>query len=1107
MTVPYKSHSSTAGKSVVSLKAAGTMVLCAFFISGACGLIHEVAWTRLLRLVMGNTAFSITTVLCAFMGGLALGSFLGGRFIDRRKDPLRVFAFLEGTIAVYCLLLPWLIQGAEPIYRWIYQNTHASFYLFSLIRFVFAGTVLLIPATFMGATLPVLSRFFVRSLDRVGYPVGLLYSINTFGAVLGGASAGFFLVPLLGVTLTIRTACLLNALVAVTAYLLYRRLRGDARQEPVPDREEIQKNTVAGEAVRKNRSRPETVAAFPAVADRIVYGPREGMFLLIGYGISGFAALVYEIAWTRALALLIGSSVYAFTMILTAFVLGIALGSIVYARFVDRIRDPMRALAVIQAAIGLSALPVVPLIGSLPFWVTGMISIFRNSFWQLQLIEFAIIVCIVLLPTILMGAAFPLASRLFVRKSDTVGKSVGVLYASNTVGNILGSFAGGFILIPLVGIENTLFTAVMINVLVGGLFFTLSRSLSNMRKGLTAGALTAAAIVGIILIPRWNAAEMSFGPFYEAIRLSKNIARSPAELRAIEAKRKVIFHKEGVSATVTVKQFPGGSLALYTNGKPDASTLGDLPSQELVAHIPLLLHPDPRSVLVIGLASGITLGSAGRHPLERIDCVEIAPAMVEASRYFDAYNYRILDDPRVNLIIGDGRNHVALTDRKYDVIISEPSNPYIAGVADLFTREYFQLCRDRLTDRGVAAAWMQAYLIDEPSFRSIVRTFQSVFPEMTLWKTAKGDCILVGSKVPLRVDYRELRARIRQKAVAADLARIGAHDVKDFLGHLVMGRSGVEKLVAGAMLHNDDNALVEFAAPRGLTMELYQWPLMEAIEQHREADLSFLTSSEQDANEMAETKAQAARLIEATGDVYQALFLNNRGETAGMIEWLKKAAALNPNDELLHEAFDALRKEAFELAEAGRIEGATAFYRQMIEILPRDAKSHYNLAMMLKRGGDKDGAMNHFLEASRLDPGYALALFQVAELHAEKGAAREAQSQYRRVLQVKPDFVPAINNWARLMTRHPDPGIRNLPEAIRLAEKGCQLTQYRDPILLDTLAQAYAASGRYADAGKITARELDIAKAGGNKPLADQLRGRIETYQNRQEQGSRTFRP
>jgi spermidine synthase len=1093
----FPSPAPTAGKSAVSFRRAGKIVLGAFFLSGAAGLIHEVVWTRLLRLVMGNTAFSITTVLCAFMGGLALGSFLGGRFIDRRKDPLRVFAFLEGTIALYCFLLPWLIQGVEPLYRLIYQNTHTSFYLFSLIRFVFSGALLLIPATFMGATLPVLSRFFVRSLDRIGRPVGLLYSVNTFGAVLGGAGAGFLLIPNLGVTMTIWTASLFNALVAATAFSLHRRMAADVPEVAAPSKERPEKPQAVVEKKMKKKGKQAAVVVSPAIPGRISYGSNHLTLLLIGYGASGFAALVYEIAWTRALSLLIGSSVYAFSMILTAFVLGIALGSMVYARFVDRVRDPLRTLAVIQAAIGLSALPVIPLIGNLPFWVTGMISLFGTSFWKLQAVEFAMIVAIMILPTTLMGAAFPLAGRLFVKTSATVGRSVGTLYASNTVGNILGSFAGGFILIPLAGVENTLFAAIVINVAVGGLFFALSRTLSVTAKGLATGAVAVVAVGGIMLTPPWSAAEMSFGPFYEALRQSKSIARSPAELRAIEAERKVLFHKEDASATVTVKQHPGGSLSLYTNGKPDASSHGDLPSQELVAHIPLLMHPDPKTALVVGLASGITLGSAGRYPLERIDCVEIAPAMVEASRFFDDYNYRILDDPRVNLIIADGRNHLALTDKTYDVIISEPSNPFIAGVADLFTREYFQLCRDRLTDRGVVGAWMQSYLIDKESFRSIVRTFQAVFPEMTLWKTAKGDCIMVGSKVPLRVDYQSLKARIEQKAVAGDLARIDVHNPADFLAHLVMGKNNAARFAAGAMMHTDDNALVEFAAPRGLTMGIYQWPLMEAIEQYREADLSFLTASEQDAESLAAMKVQAAHLIEARGDVYQAYFAKNRGESGKMIELLRKATLLNPSDDLLREFLDSLRKEAFELAESGQTDGAAALYRQMIDVFPNDAKSHYNLATMLKRRGDLDGALRHYQEAVRVDPNYILALFNIAEITERKGSVREALSRYRRALQVRPDFVPALNNLASLMALHPDPAIRNVPEAVELAEKGCKLTNFRDPILLDTLGAAYAASGRYAEARKVAVQGLELATAAGNKPLADRIRGRIEAYQSR----------
>ncbi|HOO90669.1 MAG TPA: fused MFS/spermidine synthase, partial [Syntrophales bacterium] len=836
----------------------------------------------------------------------------------------------------------------------------------------------------------------------------------------------------------------------------------------------------------------------PVIPDRIVYGPKYLMFLLIGYGVCGIAALVYEIAWTRALSLLIGSSVYAFSMILTAFVLGIAIGSMVYARFVDRILDPMRALAIIQVAIGLSALLVAPLIGNLPFLVTGWISHFSASFWQLQTIEFVMILLIMLLPTTLMGAAFPLVSRLFIQRSETAGTSMGTLYAFNTIGNIIGAFVGGFVLIPLLGIENTLFVAVMINILMGSSFLALSHSLANTSKGLAVGASIAAGVIGFILIPSWNISGISFGPFYEAVRLPKSIARSPEELKAIAAQRKILFHKEGVSTTVTVKQFPDKSLALYINGKPDASSVEDLPSQELVAHIPLLTHPDPRSALVIGLASGISLGSASRHPLERIDCVEISPAMVEASHYFDAYNYRPLDDPRVNLIIGDGRNHLALTEKIYDVIISEPSNPYFAGEADLFTREYYQLCRDRLTDHGVACAWVQAYMIDKESFRSIVRSFQSVFPEMILWKTAKGDCMMLGSKVPLKVDYHELDRRIRHKGVAEDLARIDIRTAADFLAHMVMGKKNVETFVSGAIVHTDYNALVEFAAPKAVTGESYQWPLIEAMERYREADLSFLTASAVDAGTVVGVKAEVTRFIEARGHVYQAYFFNNRGETAKMAGELRKAAALNPNDKLLKEAFDFMRKQAFDLAESGRTDSAVALYREMTGIFPGDAKVHYNLATLLKRSGDMDEALKHYREAVRYKPDYVIARFNLAAIAERKGLFEEAESEYRHALQTEPDCVPVINNLARLLAFHPNPGMRNVTEALRLAERGCKLTGYKDPVLLDTLAEIYAASGRWNEAGSVARQGLDIAISKGDRNLADRLRKRIEFFQQHQ---------
>ena len=308
---------------ITSARAVGAGLLLAFFLSGAASLIHEVVWTRLLRLVMGNTTLAIATVLSVFMAGLALGSFLGGRWIGRREDPLRVYAALEVAIGLYALALPWLIAGTEPIYRAIFQSLQPSFFVLSLIQFLFCGVLLLVPATLMGATLPVLARFFVRTPDRIGWSVGMLYAVNTFGAVAGVASTGFLLIPTLGVSRTIWFASLLNLVAAAVGYGLHR----STRSLPPISAEESASPDAAG-----------TAPTGPS------YGNAALNALLLGYALSGFAALVYEIAWTRVLTLMIGSSVYAFSMMLTAFILGLAAGSFAFARHVDRIRDPMRAL-------------------------------------------------------------------------------------------------------------------------------------------------------------------------------------------------------------------------------------------------------------------------------------------------------------------------------------------------------------------------------------------------------------------------------------------------------------------------------------------------------------------------------------------------------------------------------------------------------------------------------------------------------------------------------------------------------------------------------------------------------------------------------------------
>jgi spermidine synthase len=1073
----------------------GGVVLCAFFVSGAAGLIHEVVWTRLLRLVMGNTTFSITTVLCAFMGGLALGSYVGGRIIDRRADPLRVFAFLEGTIALYCFFLPWLIAGTEPLYRFLYQNTHTTFYVFSLIRFVFSGLLLLVPATFMGATLPVLARFFVRSPERVGWSVGTLYGVNTFGAVVGACIAGFLLIPTLGVIKTIYLACLLNAVVSVSAYRLYRRTI-TWPQEAVPAQGVRQSGHVDGEKGKKRKKKK--VEGGPAVARQVSYGHEALVVLLIGYGFSGFAALVYEIAWTRVLSLLIGSSAYAFSMMLTAFILGLAMGSTVYARFADRVRDPMRTLAVLEVAIGASALAVVPFIGKLPFFVTGMISRFIGSFWVLQVAEFALVFLIMVVPTVLMGAAFPVANRIFAQRPEGVSRSVGTVYGANTLGTILGSFIGGFVLIPWIGIQHTVFTAAAVNIVVGCLFIGVSRTLAPAVRGLTAAAVVAVVCLVFALIPPWDASSMSFGPLHQALRLSKDIARSPADLAKIAYGDTILFHKEGVGTTVTVKQWLDGNRTLLVNGKPDASTGDDLQTQEMIAHIPLLLHPDPRSALVIGLASGISLGSAGLYPLESLDCVEISPAVVEACRYFDDYNHRILDDPRVTLIIEDGRNHVTLTEKRYDVIISEPSNPWIAGIADLFTREYFQLCRERLTPQGIACSWLQEYSMNLKTFRSVVRTFYSVFPNMTIWRLGWGDCLLVGSRGTVAIDYDVFTRRMNSEAIAADLKRIGIETPQAFFGRIVMGSDGAKLFAEGAPLHTDDNALVEFAAPRSLITEAYQQALGEERGRYLEADLSFLIPTKHHASALAALQEQTTRFIQARDHLFWVNFYLYRGlQTRAMAEF-RKAGALHPPDAVLTEFMPRFHDRALRLAKGGHAEVAIALYREMLAIAPNDAETHLLLADVLMQQGEKIEAAAHFSEATaryaeavRLRPDDVNARLFLADLLVQRGKVGESLRHYRYVLKLKPDMALVLNNVAWLLAADPASVYFDPTEAIRLAEKTCKLTNYQNTQMLFTLSVAYAAAGRSSDATATARKALKLALAAGEQQLAEEIQRRM----------------
>jgi spermidine synthase len=1049
------------------------MILALFFMSGACGLMHEIVWTRLFRHVLGNSTYATSMVLCTFMGGLALGGLLGGMIMSRKRLPtLPTFAALELGVAVCGAAMPMALELMQPLYGALYKTAQNAPVLLNLGRFVFSGTLLLLPATLMGATLPVLSAHLARHSADKGKAIGQLYASNTLGAVVGAFCTGFIILPQLGVTGTVVTASAGNLLLAAAILAMGRRF----------DSPDASPAACAEEAAQRSL---ENSAAHPAL-----YSRAATTALLLGYGFSGFAALSYEVCWTRVLAMMIGSSVYAFTMILTVFIAGLALGSAVCSRYADRFRDPLLALAAVQCAIAFSSLAALPVLGEMPFRITRAIAHFSTGFWSLTFVELGFVSMVMLPPTAFMGAAFPLAVRVFNLRNNDVPLSVGTVYSSNTLGTILGSFAAGFVLIPWAGVRNTLLLSVGINVLTGVAFLAFSPSLRGWRKASAQFSPLALLVGGVFLMPSWSIEALTFGPFYEALRLPESTVQSSLELSAIAAKRRVLFHADGPDATITVKEFDDASRALYINGKPDASSHGDLPSQLLVAHLPLMAHRKPEDVLVVGLASGVTAGSATLHPVARVDCLEISPTMIEASHFFDEFNNRPLDNPKVNLVVADGRNHLAMSGKLYDVIISEPSNPYFAGVADLFTREYFSLMRHSLKPGGVACAWVQAYLIDLESFRSIVATFREVFPHMTFWKSLKGDCMMVGSLEPIRMDWDVLSGRMEDVRIATDLQRIGISSPADLLGHFMADGQDLAGLTGNASIHTDDNVLIEYAAPKALVgKNIFQWDLLESLESVRSAELPFV------AGQGAEWRAAidaAEGMIRARGEVFAYHLLRLKEGHERAMPHLLRAAALNGRDAYLLETVEQFRGDAYASSQRNDTKGAMRILEDILAIWPQDPKAHYNLGQILRQGGDMQEARAHYERAVAADPDYMLAHYNLAMVLAGLGKHDQAEVHFREALRVDPDFVPAMVSLADMLLDQPiETGSDNVSKAHALAERAVTLTARSDMRSLMALGAAFERMKKADEARETYMLVLQLAKANGNSGMAEVVTARI----------------
>jgi spermidine synthase len=748
-------------------------VLSVFLVSGAAGLAYEVVWTRSLSLIFGVTAFAAATVLAAFMGGLALGSWALGRGVDRQKHPLLVYAVLETGIGLYALLVPTLFESLQGPYLLLHRLDLPS-PVFGLARALLAGLVVLVPTALMGGTFPVLVRFFVRSHREVGVGTATLYAVNTTGAIAGCLLAGFVLIERLGLTGTTRLAAAANLAAAATAAVLSWMLASKGGAEPAGPRDAEAAGTAEGSPLSTAEGSP-----LSAATRRLV---------LVCIGLSGFAALGYEVLWTRALLRYLYNSTYAFTTMLATFLMGIAIGSAIYALLRGRIRRPLLAFAALEllagfgfVASGLSFEQMGELSGA------GSIRSFADSLG----VMFVRAASILLLPTIFLGAALPLATELCTRGLSTLGDVVGRVYAVNTFGAILGSLAAGFVLIPAVGMQGCLTALVAVN-LACAAALAIAEAEGASRRAL-------AAVVGFGLLPIPLLAIPS--------DLFRRTFAPPNE--------NLVFYREGATDTVGVVDGPLGRNILYEDRRGTAGTW-TYRWNFFFGHLPLLLHPGvPKSVLNICFGVGNSLSAAASHgSVERITSVELSPHVIDAAGYFWTNN-GVASDPRVRIVIDDGRNFVLTDDGSYDVIELEPPETFTAGVINLYTREFYRDAAARLAPEGVLIQWLPVGEAPLEQEKMLFRAFTDVFPEATAWRQLEdGAILLVGSRQPLRIDYQRLQERMREPRVARDLELIEIRDADHLLSFFTLDPPALEAFVRGVEPVTEDRTVLDFSMPR-----------------------------------------------------------------------------------------------------------------------------------------------------------------------------------------------------------------------------------------------------------------------------------------------------
>jgi spermidine synthase len=745
------------------------IVLVFIFFSGVSAIIYQIIWIREFTLLFGVHVLSVSTVLASFMAGLSIGSYLGGKIADGKIHPLLFFSVIEAGIGAYALLFPYLFNTLISFYSSVSNAFGPSTWSLQLFRFASSFVLLLIPTSLMGATLPVLSKFYVKKLRHLGNRFSLLYGANNLGALTGGFLAGFVLIIAFGLRITLYMAAAVN-MINATAGLLFFAIKKEGPRLATGS-ENIEEIVI-----------PELYLAAKVA--------RLRKLLLWIFVVEGFTTLSYEVIWTRILLeFSFDKTVYLFSTIVISFIAGLALGSFLYGRRADSPRNNYSLLAMVEIWIGITSL----LAFILFYVISPELVRARDQLTNWMAVsgkEYLIIFGLLLIPSTLMGVTYPLVSKIYNDNLRVIGSRIGLLGFLDTAGSIIGSFVAGFILIGFLGIYKSFMFTVLMNILAG---LIVLYQFPGIRKKIKMIYSLVALVIPIL----------AFFLFSQQRYIASKLACYPND--------RIEQYVEGSTSTVTVHRQPDGYKALAINGSKTAySNPDDLRVHRLLAYLPYFFKPDAHNAFVIGFGLGVTSATLVQCNINDVEVAELAPEVIRVSAHAFSYlNDDVLNENKLNMYYEEGRSLLFRSQEKYDIISSNAVHARLG--ANLYTRDFYDLCSNKLSTDGMLCQWLPTNWLSDAEFRSLIRSCTDVFPYVTLWYITRSHTLLLASNIPQKIEYDTFRKLFLQVNREFHLTDVDIYNVEMLLGSLLADRKILHEYVQGAVRNTDNFPYVEFS--------------------------------------------------------------------------------------------------------------------------------------------------------------------------------------------------------------------------------------------------------------------------------------------------------